>query len=218
MKIKKTKLSMLEVMLGGAILFGNPLHMHLPEPSSKEIQYITEVNQSPWHLEEDNAKEENNIPATDILNKQLVKKYIDQALEKYKTSEIIDSEYVIDKINVESSFDRYAKSSVGACGLMQIMESTWENLEKNYNFEENCYNPEINISVGVKLLHQLNRSFQTEYKGWDDLNKEEKLDLISAAYNGGYGRLRNNEWNIDKMPLETRNHVKKLNGNYVPNP
>jgi len=44
----------------------------------------------------------------------------------------------------------------------------------------------------------------------DRFAKNVKLALILSAYNGGITRLRNNNYDINKMPRETRNYVKKV--------
>ena len=43
-----------------------------------------------------------------------------------------------------------------------------------------------------------------------DSVEDYKLALILAAYNGGITRLRKNGYDINKMPGETRNYVKKV--------
>ena len=49
---------------------------------------------------------------------------------------------------------------------------------------------------------------------WERLSSEERKRLVLAGYNGGVGRLRKNEWKIEKMPQETRNYVEKVMEEY----
>ncbi|GAI81081.1 unnamed protein product, partial [marine sediment metagenome] len=39
---------------------------------------------------------------------------------------------------------------------------------------------------------------------------KDKYPIIAAAYNGGIGRLKENNWDISKMPEQTRLYVKKI--------
>jgi soluble lytic murein transglycosylase-like protein len=49
-------------------------------------------------------------------------------------------------------------------------------------------------------------------KGWSDINtcKDYEIALVLAAYNGGITRLRACNYDINKMPKETRDYVKKI--------
>ena len=124
-------------------------------------------------------------------------------------------EYVIYAvIKVESGFDPLAKSSVGACGLMQMMPSTflWLTGEEHLNEglpESAIFIPEVSIRYGSYYLLYLYRKFDHNW------------DTVFAAYNGGEGNvkkwLENPEYsdgngNLTDIPFsETRSYVKKVN-------
>jgi soluble lytic murein transglycosylase len=89
-------------------------------------------------------------------------------------------------IQVESRFDPFAVSGVGACGLMQLMPPTaqWL-LEKDTDAANDgklrpahLFNPVLNIELGTSYLAQLMNRFE------GDLNQA----LI--AYNAGPGVAR----------------------------
>ncbi|MBR5227306.1 MAG: lytic transglycosylase domain-containing protein [Clostridia bacterium] len=130
----------------------------------------------------------------------------------------VDPNLVYAIIKQESDFKEDAKSRSGAIGLMQIMTTTADevvqtisSIDKNYY---NLYDPETNISVGVKYISELIRKF------------EGNIYLTIAAYNGGMGNVQ--KWfekdyskydSLDKVVeeikfVETRKYVTNVIGYY----
>lgn len=81
----------------------------------------------------------------------------------------------------ESCFDPNARSWAGACGLMQIMPSTAEQLGLP---QTHIFDPEMNIATAAKYLGQLAQKFP------DVTNPIEKTKFILASYNGGSFHIR----------------------------
>ncbi len=80
----------------------------------------------------------------------------------------VDPRLVKAVIRVESCFDRYAVSRVGAKGLMQLMPATAQRLGVY-----NVFNASDNIRGGIRYLRQMMDRF------------EEDMELALAAYNAG---------------------------------
>ena len=94
-------------------------------------------------------------------------------------------------ISVESCFDRYAVSSVGARGLMQLMPQTAE-LMGVYN----VFNAKDNIRAGTRYFRQMLELFEFD------------LELALAAYNAGPGAVK--KYNGIPPYKETQNYVQKV--------
>lgn len=113
-------------------------------------------------------------------------------------------------IKAESGFDPLAVSPAGACGLMQMMPSTFTWMQKSY-FPQDSYSiadlfhPNVSIQYGTKYLSTLIEKYKPE------------LEPAIAAYNAGSGNV--DKWmengKLTFIPFaETRAYVKIVMGYY----
>jgi len=136
---------------------------------------------------------------------------LNKVYAKVKLPDYITKGYIKNLIECESSWDPAVVSKAGAKGLGQLIKKTWNDSEKEISYEKGVFIPEKNLEVSLKYLNWLNEYLQKNHNDWQKVSTSKKLDLISAAYNGGITRLKKNKWNIQKMPRETRKYVKKIN-------
>lgn len=135
-----------------------------------------------------------------LLQRRMYPRAYSEYVEVYSETYGVPEYIVYSVIKVESNFCSDAVSPVGACGLMQLMPSTYEWLAELLGNEPgNIFDPHENIKHGVYYLSLL----YSRYNDW-------KLAL--CAYNAGMGNV--DKWLEDKrleIPFEeTRNYVKKL--------
>jgi membrane-bound lytic murein transglycosylase F len=114
----------------------------------------------------------------------------------------------------ESGLNEKAKSSAGAVGLMQVLPSTYADInEENPHFMD-LESPRWNIAAGIYYDKML-------YKKFSDAPEQDKMYLALASYNAGYGRLLNAKrklkdrsmlWEQAKqfVPRETRGYVARI--------
>ena len=115
----------------------------------------------------------------------------------------IDDRLIAAIIEVESGGNPYAVSKAGCIGLMQISEIVVKEFSKYAPSGFLCgldlYNHYDNKSIGTWYLNRLK-----DHYGCDSIEK------VLAAYNGGITRLRRYNYDISRMPAETRAYVKKV--------
>lgn len=81
----------------------------------------------------------------------------------------------------ESCFDPQARSWAGACGLMQIMPTTADQIGLA---RADIFDPEKNIAAATRYIAQLEAKFTDVPSGM------ERTKFVLASYNGGYHHIR----------------------------
>ncbi|WP_240161407.1 lytic transglycosylase domain-containing protein [Gluconacetobacter azotocaptans] len=99
-------------------------------------------------------------------------------------------------LRAESAGDRYAISSAGAMGLMQIMPGTWRDLRRALNLGSDPFDPHDNIVAGAAYLRWL-------HDRYGDAG-------FLAAYNAGPGRYDDHLATGRPLPDETRAYVSSV--------
>jgi len=104
----------------------------------------------------------------------------------------IDENLFLALIQQESNFDPDAVSSAGAKGLTQLMDGTAGDLGVKDSFD-----PEQNLIGGADFLK----------KQLDDFGS---VRLALAAYNAGPAAVRKAKGNLNRLPKETQDYVKRV--------
>jgi soluble lytic murein transglycosylase-like protein len=107
----------------------------------------------------------------------------------------VDPGLVRAMVKAESNFNRWAVSSKGALGLMQLIPTTGA----RYGVQD-FFDPQQNIEGGVRYLRFLLQKFNGN------------LDLSLAAYNAGENLVER----LGRIPpiRETQDYVRKVRANY----
>jgi len=113
-------------------------------------------------------------------------KYLD-IVGVYSEKYGVDKALIMAVIKCESSFNKDAVSEIGASGLMQITEETFDWAQSRLGDSsagyEQIFEPEVNIKHGTYILKLLTNEF-----------KDEKTAL--SAYHAGFGNVKS--WLEDK--------------------
>lgn len=158
-----------------------------------------------------NAMEEMSVkpPFDDLRWRLIYPLHYFNIVDKQKNNNPIIVQSILKE---ESHFNPFAKSSVGAAGLMQLMPATYSEVAGQYNINGDIYDPENNIKAG-----------NIYYTGLKKVLGNKDLYAISA-YNGGIGSVTNwfskliyNDTDefVEQIPYpETQNYVKKVLRSY----
>ena len=93
-----------------------------------------------------------------LMMKMIYKKDYSEYVIKYSKKYEVDENLIYALIKAESNFKTDAVSAKDAKGLMQLMYSTAEEVANKNGIElteENIFDPDININLGVKYISTL---------------------------------------------------------------
>ena len=151
-----------------------------------------------------------NKQMTKILYKKEYSEYVSKYAEEYG----VKKELIYAIIKAESNFNPNAVSNKDAKGLMQLMDSTAEEIAQKAGItltEENILEPDTNINLGTKYISSL-------------LEKYKCIEIALAAYNAGSGNvdkwikngvIKSDGSDIENIPYkETNNYVRKILRDY----
>ena len=158
-----------------------------------------------------------NMTSNKFIYEAMYPKAYAEQVEKQAEEFDIPPALIWSIMKAESMFKPWARSPVGALGLMQVMPTTGQKLAEMMSVKdfsaESLLEPAQAIRFGSRYLERLSRKF------------EYSIPLVAAAYNAGphrvsqwlyyFGLMQMDEW-VEHIPfVETRNYVKKVSVNYM---
>jgi membrane-bound lytic murein transglycosylase MltF len=119
--------------------------------------------------------------------KALDKRNYDDVFRKYTKrffGPAFDWQYFKAQAMAESNLQPHAKSRVGACGLMQLMPSTYKEIKSASSQNMKAIDdPDSNIAAGILFDRDL-------WHRWEDHKlDDERMNFTFAAYNAGPGTI-----------------------------
>ena len=156
------------------------------------------------------------IKVQDIVLKKIYPTKYSEYIEKYSMENDVDKYMIYAIIKNESNFNPKVKSDSNAIGLMQLLEETANErariINKQQVSEEELYNPDTNIQLGVEYYSYLLKHY------------EGNNILALTAYNAGMGNvdiwiktevIKEDGSDIENIPYkETNNYVRKILRDY----
>ena len=152
----------------------------------------------------------------DMVLKMIYPQKYAELVNQYAKENDLDPLLIYAIMKAESNFKQDVVSNSGAVGLMQLMESTAQEMADDLAIEiptkESLFDPELNIQIGTYYFAYL----LGVYEG--------NIYLALTAYNAGIGNV--NTWieegtikedgsDIENIPYkETNNYVKKIIRDY----
>lgn len=112
----------------------------------------------------------------------------------------------------ESGLRTNVTSKAGARGIMQLIPSTFREIQADQEYIDDLESPDSNIAAGIYYIRE-------SFRKWQEMPEQDRLFMAFASYNAGYYRVlkayRNAEvknWQtIEKsLPQETRRYVKRI--------
>ncbi len=178
----------------------------LPEASLENIMKETFHSEKQDKFEEElrKFKRRQELSERDQIYRTIYSFYENKLIPEY-----IPMEFIRSIIRIESSDYPKALGKVGERGLGQQTKAAWYEVRTD-NFEKNAFIPEKSIEATIDLFLVADKFCRENNSKWNELTDEEKRGMIAAAYNGGKGRLIQENWNIDKMAEITRGYVKTM--------
>ncbi len=148
----------------------------------------------------------------DYIYKKLYPLKYSEYVEKYAEEYEMDPYFIYAVIHSESRFRPDAVSHVGASGLMQLMPDSFDWIKtrlgdkRELSYEEDIFDPEINIQYGTYMLSILYKEFKDR-------------DVTVMAYHAGRGKiqqwLQDSKYSSDGQTIHTLPEQSRETKKYV---
>lgn len=116
----------------------------------------------------------------------------------------LDPHLILAVMAIESRFNPYAESAVGAQGLMQVMSKVHADKFEDHGGIQNALDPVVNIKVGARIL-----SDYVKQKGSVELALKSYVGAAAMSHDGGYGSRVISEYKMLKA-VASGKHIPSL--------
>ncbi|MEM7395494.1 MAG: lytic transglycosylase domain-containing protein [Verrucomicrobiota bacterium] len=115
-------------------------------------------------------------------------------------------------VQIESAGNPRCVGGKGERGLMQIRQSTWNQVSRDalgQSVSFDCaFNPETNVRVGRAYLGHLQQFLRKRRDQW----QADERSLLLACYNAGPNAVRKAGFNIDNLPESVQSYARRGSG------
>lgn len=95
-------------------------------------------------------------------------------------------------------------------GWYQLKKETYEEFEKKVPYEKGAFIPELNAKIALEHFYNLETANKKLNPNWKNSTNLEKTKYLLAAHNWGIGWMKEVNWDLNRMPKETKNFIKKV--------
>ncbi len=159
------------------------------------------------------ANEKQRLTKPNYLSSPQVRKILNSLYSKKIIPKYLTKEQFERVGFYESKHDAHAfRNDTKVKGWYQLQKATYEEFEKKVPYEKGALNPEINARVALQHFYNLERINKKENPYWENATKEEKTKYLLAGHNWGTGWMKEVDWDLNRIPKETKNFIKNVLG------
>lgn len=148
------------------------------------------------------------IPSeSNYISNSEVRRIIDSLYSNSWAPKIVSADQYESFILKESSLDAnsYNEGS-GASGLSQVRAPTWGDVMPLDSYVLERFNPKKSLEAGLRYVSWLEKALPKLNPNWVNFNQDEKVRGIIQGYNHGIGNMEDKDWDVAKIPKETKDY------------
>ena len=149
------------------------------------------------------------------LTEAEIDSYLDDLYNEIRLPKYLDKDYIKALTYAESRWNPVNVSKMGAIGIGQLMPNTLIDYKKYISHEEDIFDPNKNLEITLRHVWEQNNYLRKNFPNWKELSDQEKRDINCLVYNYGITRLEENNWNLDEIPEETKDHIENVRNYYL---
>jgi len=149
------------------------------------------------------------------LTEDEIDSYLDDLYKEIRLPKYLDKTYIKALTYAESKWNPIIVSERGAMGIGQLMPNTLIDYKKYISPDDNIFDPNKNLEITLIHVWEQNNYLRRNFPNWKELSDQGKRDINCLVYNYGITRLEKNNWNLDEIPEETKDHIANVRNYYL---